>query len=105
MRRGSTGTHHKSIAAGETVRAFIPLYLTQHRAEYYRLLDEVHRTGDWESWCDFFFEGVHTTATSAEETAHRLLAVFEVDSHRVRATGRSSANALHVLEALQFPRS
>ena len=48
---------------------YLSLYLKQHRDQYYRLLDRVRATGDWESWLDFFLEGVATTATSAVRSA------------------------------------
>lgn len=80
---------------------YLSLYLKQHRDEYYRLLDSVRHEGDWEAWLDFFLEGVETTATSAVETAHRLLALFRDDAARVRTLGRAAANALRVFDALR----
>lgn len=80
---------------------YLSLYLKQHRDEYYRLLDSVRHEGDWEAWLDFFLEGVETTATSAVETAHRLLALFRDDDARVRTLGRAAANALRVFDALR----
>lgn len=80
---------------------YLSLYLKQHRAEYYRLLDTVRREGDWESWLDFFLEGVAQTAGSAVSTAHRLLALFQEDGERIEALGRSAANTLRVFHALR----
>jgi len=80
---------------------YLSLYLKQHRAEYYRLLDAVRSEGDWEAWLDFFLEGVEGIATSAVDTAHRLLALFRDDAARVRALGRGAAGALRVFDALR----
>ncbi|MFT3789621.1 MAG: Fic family protein [Rudaea sp.] len=80
---------------------YLSLYLKQHRAEYYRLLDAVRVDGDWEAWLDFFLEGVATTAQSAVDTAHRLLALFRDDAARVQSLGRAAANALRVFDALR----
>ncbi|MGH3144503.1 MAG: Fic family protein [Rubrobacter sp.] len=80
---------------------YLSLYLKQHRDEYYRLLDTVRAEGDWEAWLDFFLEGVETTAGSAVETAHRLLALFRDDAASVRTLGRAAANALRVFDALR----
>lgn len=80
---------------------YLSLYLKRHRAEYYRLLDTVRRDGDWEAWIDFFLEGVLTTAESAVDTAHRLLALFRDDAERLRDLGRGTANALRVFDALR----
>src|ERR1700687_4366976 len=75
---------------------YLSLYFKQHRDEYYRLLDRVRTGGEWEAWLDFFLEGVATTATSAVETAQRLLALFKADTARVQATGRGAATMLRV---------
>lgn len=81
---------------------YLSLYLKQHRTAYYELLDRVRTKGDWESWIDFFLEGVEATASGAVQTARRLVALFEADSLRVQQqTGRRSSNALRVLGALR----
>ncbi|MEQ1911343.1 MAG: Fic family protein [Vicinamibacterales bacterium] len=78
---------------------YLSLYFKQHRNEYYRLLDRVRTVGDWEAWLDFFLEGVTGTATSAVETAQRLVALFKRDTTRVQSAGRSAATMLRVLQA------
>ena len=72
---------------------YLSLYLKQHRAEYYRLLDAVRQEGDWEAWLDFILEGVLQTAEGAVDTAHRLLALFAEDERRIRETGRAAGSA------------
>jgi Fic family protein len=79
---------------------YLSLYFKQHRDEYYRLLDRVRGTGDWEAWLDFFLEGVTATATSAVDTAQRLVARFTEDRARVQTAGRGAATMLRVLQAL-----
>lgn len=81
---------------------YLSLYLKQHRASYYELLDGVRAKGDWEAWVDFFLEGVEQTAQGAVETARRLVDLFQADTQRVQdAGGRNTANVLRVLEALR----
>jgi Fic family protein len=80
---------------------YLSLYLKEHRAEYYRLLDAVRREGDWEEWIDFFLEGVIMTAQSAVDTAHRMLRVFEEDAARVADLGRRAPNALRAFDAFR----
>ena len=80
---------------------YLSLYLKEHRAEYYRLLDAVRREGDWEEWIDFFLEGVTMTAQSAVDTAHRMLRVFEADAARVAGLGRRALNALRAFDAFR----
>jgi Fic family protein len=79
---------------------YLSLYFKQHRDEYYRLLDRVRATGDWESWLDFFLEGVVSTATSAVDTAQRLVVLFKEDTAQLQIVGRGATTILRVLQSL-----
>ncbi len=68
---------------------------------YYRLLDEVRTTGDWEAWVGFFLEGVRTTAAGAVSTAQRLVALFQEDQNRIQGKGRVAGSALRVHQVLK----
>ncbi|MCX7819355.1 MAG: Fic family protein [Kiritimatiellae bacterium] len=91
--------HHDGVLQQPLL--YLSLYFKRHRQEYYRLLDLVRQEGDWETWFDFFLEGVAETAASAVSTAHRLLELFQSDHHRVTQLGRSAANALRVFDAFR----
>ena len=80
---------------------YLSLYFKRHRDEYYALLDEVRRTGDWESWLAFFLDGVAHTGEEAVSTAQRLLSLFEENHARIQQTGRAAGSALRVHQALQ----
>ena len=80
---------------------YVSLYLKQHRAEYYRLLDVVRHEGDWEAWIAFFLEGVTHTAQAAVDTAHRLLGLFRDDTARIAGHGRSVARTQRVFDAFR----
>lgn len=80
---------------------YLSLFLKQHRADYYRLLDEVRERGEWEAWVEFFLEGVGQTASAAVETAHRLLALFREDEARVAGEGRRANSLLRLYAALR----
>ncbi len=80
---------------------YLSLYLKEHRAEYYELLERVRRDGDWEAWLAFFLEGVGVTAEGAVETARRLETLFGDDRARIETTGRRASSALRVHEALK----
>ncbi|WP_426734941.1 Fic family protein [Myxococcus faecalis] len=41
---------------------YLSLYLKTHRADYYRLLQEVRERGAWEAWLEFFLDGIEKTA-------------------------------------------
>lgn len=80
---------------------YLSLYLKQHRAEYYRLLQEVRLNGDWEAWLLFFLEGVTETANGAVATARSLTALFQVDHDRIGIEGRRAGSMLRVHEILK----
>jgi Fic family protein len=91
--------HHDGVLRQPLL--YLSLYFKQHRAEYYRQLDAVRTTGDWEAWLDFFLEGVSETAAAAVDTAHRLISMFQGDVGRIEGLGRLSGNALRVFDALR----
>jgi Fic family protein len=80
---------------------YLSLHLKQHRTDYYSLLDQVRREGDWEAWLAFFLEGVRVTAEGAVETAQRLSALFGDDRAKIEPSGRRVGSALRVHEALK----
>jgi cell filamentation protein, protein adenylyltransferase len=80
---------------------YLSLYLKQHRARYYELLQTVRTEGDWEAWLSFFANGVSTTAQGAVETARSIEKLFKKDRERIRALGRGANSALLVHHALE----
>ncbi len=80
---------------------YLSLFFKQRRNDYYRLLDEVRTTGDWEAWLGFFLEGVRTTAAGAVSTAQRLIALFQEDQNRIQGKGRVAGSALRVHQVLK----
>ncbi len=77
---------------------YLSLHFKRNQAEYYRLLQQVRLTGDWEEWLRFFFEGVIQTSDSATRTARRLLDLFA--NHRARLSAEP-ASVLRLHERLQ----
>lgn len=41
---------------------YLSRYIIAHRADYYRLLEHVSRSGDWEEWLLFILRGIEDTA-------------------------------------------
>ncbi|NUO17696.1 MAG: Fic family protein [Planctomycetaceae bacterium] len=91
--------HHEGVLRQPLL--YLSLYLKQHRAEYYRLLDTVRHQGDWEAWLDFILEGVEQTAAGAVDTAHRLLALFAEDEKRIRDAARAAGSAMRAFVVLR----
>ncbi|RMF57272.1 MAG: Fic family protein [Calditrichaeota bacterium] len=75
---------------------YLSLFFKQNRSEYYRLLDQVRLEGDWETWVDFFLEGVKLTASNAVDTAKRLLNLFYQDEKKIQQMGRQASTVLRV---------
>lgn len=81
---------------------YLSLYLKQHRATYYELLNDVRRTGNWEAWISFFLEGVQQVSEHAITTADRLSRMFQDDRDRLsRMAGRRAGSAIRVHDALK----
>lgn len=79
---------------------YLSLFLKQHRARYYELLDSVRRDGDWEAWIAFFCEGVAFVSDGAVTTARRLLDLAERDRNHLARLGRKAGSAAAVQTAL-----
>jgi Fic family protein len=79
---------------------YLSLYFKRHRAEYYRLLDEVRKSGDWEAWTGFFLEGMATIADEAVAAARDVFALVARDRQRLLAASGASVIAARLLEEL-----
>ena len=64
----------------ESPLLYLSLYLKKNRDEYYRLLQEIRISGDWEEWLTFFLTGVLETSRAATQTARDLLQLFGRDA-------------------------
>ena len=81
---------------------YLSLYLKRHRSTYYALLNDVRRSGDWEEWLDFFFQGVRETSEDTVSTSRRLMDIFEEDLVSIRDSGgRRASSVLRVHQALK----
>ena len=79
---------------------YLSLHFKRNRAEYYRLLGEVRRQGDWEAWTDFFLDGVATVADEAVTAARDLHALVSADRERLLAASNASVLAIRLLDQL-----
>ncbi|MCF1504217.1 Fic family protein [Afifella sp. H1R] len=80
---------------------YLSLYLKTHRADYYRLLQEVREHGAWEAWLDFFLAGVAETANQAFEAATRIVDLFKEDRERITNESDRAGSALRIHELFQ----
>ena len=84
----------------ESPLLYISLYFKQHRQEYYRRLDAVRRSGDWEGWSRFFLRGVAAIAAEATDAAGRLFALFDQDRKRLLGSPNASVAAIRLIDHL-----
>lgn len=80
---------------------YLSLYLKTHRADYYRLLQEVRERGAWEAWLEFFLKGIEETANQAFDAATRIVELFKRDRERITAESERASSALRVHELLE----
>jgi Fic family protein len=80
---------------------YLSVYFKQHRATYYRLLQQVCSHGDWEAWVLFFADAVAKMANQAAvATAQALTRLLAADKVLLAALGRLAGSARQVLDAL-----
>ena len=80
---------------------YLSLFLKKHKDEYFALLEQVRRDGDWEAWLSFFLEGVRETSQGAVALAELLAAMSARDRSRIATKGRKAGSALRVHEAMK----
>lgn len=79
---------------------YLSVFLKRHRDEYYKRLNAVRTEGDWESWIDFFLDGVATVADEAVATARELFGLVGDDRRRVLGRETTTVPAMRLFELL-----
>jgi Fic family protein len=79
---------------------YLSLFFKRHRAEYYRLLGEVRRSGDWEAWMGFFLEGIATIADEAVTSAREVFALVTEDRQHLVVAPGASIMAVRLMDQL-----
>lgn len=90
--------HHDGILSEPLL--YLSLYFKKHRMLYYDLLNKIIDEGNWESWIDFFLEGVEETALDAVRSANRLVQIMQTDEQKIQNMGRGAGSMLRVLKAM-----
>ncbi|MCD1636623.1 Fic family protein [Martelella mediterranea] len=80
---------------------YLSLYFKTHRADYYRLLQEVRERGAWEPWLEFFLDGIAETANQAFDTANRIANLLAADRERILAEADRTASVLQVHDLMR----
>ncbi len=80
---------------------YISLYLKQNRTLYYELLQQVRENGTWETWLEFFLQGVTHTAQQVLLTIGKINRLFAADEAKIEELGKARFSALAVFEFLK----
>ena len=79
---------------------YLSAYLKQHQSMYYQLLSGMRTRGDWESWIDFFLDGVATAAGEAERSIVAIATLINNDRRRLLAAPKATSASYRLFEAL-----
>ena len=79
---------------------YLSLFFKRHRSTYYKLLNHMRHTGDWESWLAFFLGGVCEIADEAVHSAKFIRNVIEEDRLRIGGLRGRAGSALRVYQSL-----
>ena len=61
-------------------------YIVQTKVEYYRLLQHVRDTGEWEEWVLYMLRGIEQTAKQTLQTVEQIKELMLDFKHRLRST-------------------
>jgi Fic family protein len=69
------------------------------------LLSAIRKEGDWESWVQFFLEGVQVSANQAEESIVKIASLVASDRRKLLESAKGGAAAYRLFEMLpMMPR-
>ncbi|MCK5147897.1 Fic family protein [bacterium] len=63
---------------------YLSRYIVQNKAEYYRLLQGVRDSEDWEAWILYVLDGVEQTSKQTIDVIHQISAALIDYKHRIR---------------------
>lgn len=80
---------------------YFSLYLKQNRLLYYNLLQEVRISGTFETWLEFFLEGITKSAHQGVKTISDINILFDEDEAKIRTLGRQRFSCEKIFEFLK----
>jgi Fic family protein len=81
---------------------YLSLFLKRNRKMYYDLLQEVRLQGTWETWLEFFLEGVYQSAKQATQTAVDINNMFKQDHTKISSLGRARFSCEQTFDYLKM---
>ena len=83
---------------------YISYFLKKNQIEYYDLISEVRRTGNFEQWIRFFLEAVSKAASDSLEAIRQLSVLHDTNVEKLPKTTRSKDNLRAVFDYIeQYP--
>jgi Fic family protein len=64
---------------------YLSRYVVENKADYYRLLQHVRDTGEWEGWLLFMLKGVEETAKQTIDMVKGINALMQQYKHKIRS--------------------
>lgn len=80
---------------------YLSLFFKKNRTLYYEHLNNVRYQGDWESWIQFFLEGVIETSDDARKTIVLIQKLFADDEQKLTSLGKAQTSAKIVFEQFE----
>ena len=80
---------------------YLSLYFKTNREKYYNHLQNIRKTGDFESWIKFFLIGVEETANDAFKTATNIIDLFTCDYKIIEKSNKCTPAILSIYKYLQ----
>jgi Fic family protein len=79
---------------------YLSLHFRRNQQEYYRRLDAVRANGDWESWIQFFLDGICVSGEEAIHTSQKLFQLLDQDRRRLLSSPKTVLPAIRLFEEL-----
>lgn len=64
---------------------YLSRYIIHHKSDYYRLLQIVRDTGEWETWILFILDNIEQTARESVETIAQIRKLMQQYKHQIRS--------------------
>ncbi len=81
---------------------YLSLYFKENRSLYYNLLQETRKQGTWETWIEFFLNGILYTCKQEIETINKVNNLFALDNAKIETLGRQRFSCQETLKCLQL---
>ncbi len=79
---------------------YLSEYFKNNQSEYFDRLSRARYKGDWESWNEFYVEGLYSTSRRVARTVEMTRKLYEVDREKIEGKYRRSKNLIAGLEQL-----